>query len=266
MTRALMFVFSIVSYLLFLATYAYMAGFVGNYVVPKSIDAPATSGSVGWAVAINLALVAIFALQHSVMARPAFKAVWTRLVPQPIERATYMLCSSLAVILLMWQWQPIDTVVWTVPSGVGYYLLTGLFIIGWLMVPTVSLMINHFDLFGLRQTWLHLRGRPNNPLPFITPMLYAYVRHPLYDGWALFFWVTPTMTVGHLLFASSLTIYMVLASKVEERDLVRYFGRKYEEYRRLVPAFVPRLRRPTPAVQDVRRTAGTAVDVTLADR
>ncbi len=265
MTRVAFFSYSIICYLLFFATYAYMAGFVGNYVVPKSIDVPAAADPVGWAVAINLALVGVFALQHSVMARPAFKAVWTRLVPHPIERSTYLLFSCLVLALLMWQWRPIDAVVWSVPSGVGYYLLTGLFAVGWLMVPTVSLMINHFDLFGVRQGWLHLRGRENTPLPFGTPMLYAHMRHPLYVGWFLAFWATPSMTVGHLLFAGSLTLYMVLASKVEERDLVRHFGRMYEEYRRHVPAFVPRLSRPTPALGDIRITPTTTVDAAVAD-
>jgi protein-S-isoprenylcysteine O-methyltransferase Ste14 len=265
MTRAAMFVYGVANYLLFFAVYAYMAGFVGNFFVPKSIDAPLSGESVGWAVAINLALVAVFALQHSVMARPGFKAIWTQLVPQPIERSTYMLFSSAVLILLMWQWRPIDTVVWSVSSGVGYYLLTGLFIVGWLMVPTVSLMINHFDLFGLRQIWLHLRGRENAALPFKTPMLYGYMRHPLYVGWFLAFWATPTMTVGHLLFAASLTVYMVLASKVEERDLVQHFGKTYEEYRRRVPAFVPRLGRPTPTLHDTRATPTATVDPTITD-
>ncbi len=257
MKRAAMFVYSILNYLLFFAVYAYMAGFVGNFLVPKSIDAPLSGETVGWAIALNLALVAIFALQHSLMARPGFKVVWTQFIPKPIERSTYMLFSSAALILLMWKWRPIDTVIWSAPDGVLRYALFALFAFGWLMVPAVSLMISHFDLFGLRQAWLHFRGREHSALPFKTPMLYGYMRHPLYVGWFLAFWATPTMTVGHLLLAASLTVYMVLASKVEERDLVQHFGRTYEDYRRRVPAFVPRLSRPV--------RASKAMDATMAD-
>jgi steroid 5-alpha reductase family enzyme len=157
----------------------------------------------------------------------------------------------------MWQWQPIDAVVWSVSSGPLYYALVAVFAIGWFMVPAVSLMINHFDLFGLRQTWFYLRGRPLTPLAFRTPMLYAHVRHPLYIGWALLFWATPTMTAGHLLFAFTLTAYMGLASIVEERDLIRYFGHLYENYRREVPAFVPRLR-PVSSQPEIERSPDPA--------
>src|SRR5262249_45038235 len=152
-----------------------------NFLVPKGIDGPA---GVPWpqAVVANLALIGLFAVQHSVMARPAFKEYWTRYIPKPIERSTYVLLANLVVMLLVWQWQPIDTVVWSVSPGPVYYVLIGLFLIGFLLVPTVSLMINHFDLFGLRQTWLNLKGRAYTSLAFRTPMLYAHVRHPLYIG------------------------------------------------------------------------------------
>jgi protein-S-isoprenylcysteine O-methyltransferase Ste14 len=243
------FVYGVACHLFFLVTYAYMAGFVGNFGVPKSIDSE-TSMPWAWAVTIDLILVAAFGLQHSVMARPAFKRHWTRLVPQPIERSTYVLASCIVTGLLMWQWRAVDVVVWDVQHPVGRTLLWSLFAFGWLMVPTVSLFINHFDLFGTRQVWLYLRGREYTSLPFRTPLLYAYVRHPLYVGWALAFWTTPTMTISHLLFAAPLTLYMVLASRIEERDLVAHFGRQYEAYRETVGAFVPRLaRKAAPATQ-----------------
>lgn len=246
MKRTVFLAYGIGCHLAFLATYAYMAGFVGNYIVPKSIDSPAV-GSTGTALAINLLLITAFALQHSVMARPEFKRVWTRIVPTPIERSTYVLLSCAVTILLMWQWRPLTQVIWDVQNGVGRAALTALFVAGWLMVPAVSLMISHFDLFGTRQVWLYFRGREYTYLPFRTPLLYKRVRHPLYLGWALAFWATPTMTLGHLLFAGTLTLYMGVAAIIEERDLIAAYGRKYLEYRQQVPMFVPRLGRPARA-------------------
>jgi protein-S-isoprenylcysteine O-methyltransferase Ste14 len=239
MRRRLFFVYGVASYLLFLAVFAYMAGFVGNFLVPKSIDSHA-DGPTGRAVVINVLLLAMFGVQHSVMARPAFKRVWTRIVPEPIERSTYVLVANVVTIVLMWQWRGIDMVVWDVQQPLGRGLLWGLFVVGWLLVPTATVLINHFDLFGTRQVWLHLRGREYESLPFRTPSLYKHVRHPLYVGWTIAFWATPTMTVGHLLFASVLTAYMGLAALVEERDLIANFGEQYENYRRRVPMFVPR--------------------------
>lgn len=241
MTRAAFLVYGIACYLLFLGVYAWLAGFVGNVMVPWSIDAPASRFSLPLAAGINLGLLALFGLQHSLMARPAFKAVWTRLVPQPIERSTYALASCLVLVVLIWLWQPIPAVVWNAQSGFARWLLWIAFVLGWLLVPIVSLMINHFDLFGLRQVWLHFRGKPYIPPVFHEPLAYAWVRHPLYLGWALAFWAIPKMTLGHLLFAAVMTGYMVVASKIEERDLVQHYGEKYEDYRRRVPAFVPRL-------------------------
>ena len=240
MKRSFFFAYGVACYLLFLATYTYFCLFTGDLWVPKTIDTP-TTASPAVAVLIDLLLVAAFSVQHSVMARPAFKRLWTRLVPNPIERSTYVLLSCVALALLMWQWRSIDSVVWHVEHPAGRAVLWTLFAAGWLMVPVVSLMINHFDLFGLRQVWLHLLGREYEPLPFRTPMLYAHIRHPLYVGWALAFWATPTMTAGHLLFAVTLTVYMGLAALVEERDLVAYFGRHYEDYRQRVPRYVPRM-------------------------
>jgi protein-S-isoprenylcysteine O-methyltransferase Ste14 len=238
MKRTAFFVYGVLCHALFLGVYAYMAGFFGNFGVPRSVDSHG-GGPIGWAILIDLALVAVFGLQHSVMARPAFKRVWTRIVPQPIERSTYVLLSCLAVGLLMWQWRAIDIIIWDAPEGPARWLLWGLFAAGWLMVPAVTTMINHFDLFGTRQVWLHLLGREYQPLPFRTPLLYGWIRHPLYVGWALAFFATPTMTVGHLLLAGSLTVYMLAAMLVEERDLLAHFGKQYEDYMRRVPRFVP---------------------------
>ena len=253
MKRWLFLAYGIAGHATFLATYAYMAGFVGNVFVPKSIDAPA-GGDTAEAVAINLLLVAMFAVQHSVMARPAFKHLWTRIVPKPIERATYVWMANAATILLMWQWRPIDALVWDAGQPLVRGMLWSLFAAGWLAVPLVSLLINHFDLFGTRQVWLFWRNKPYTDLPFRTPAAYAHVRHPLYLGWGLLFWAIPTMTVGHLLFAGSLTAYMMLAAIVEERDLVNHFGQKYKDYRRRVPMFVPRLMVAATASQALRES------------
>jgi methanethiol S-methyltransferase len=243
MKRWLFFIYGVSAHLLFLVTFVYLAGFVGNFLVPKSIDTP-SSMSLVEAVAANLGLVLLFALQHSLMARPAFKRQWTRVVPQPIERSTYVLLSSVVTFVLAWLWQGIDLVVWDMQHPLGRTLLWVLFAVGWLLVPTVSLMIDHFDLFGSRQVWLYLQGREYTSPEFRVPGFYKWVRHPLYIGWGLAFWVTPTMTLGHLLFAASLTVYMVLASKIEERDLLHYFGHQYEDYQRRVGAFLPRLGLP----------------------
>lgn len=246
MKRIVFFTYGIICYAMFFAVYAYLVGFVGNLLVPKSIDSlPAGSAeatSLPAAVAINLGLLLVFALQHSIMARPWFKRYWTQIIPKPIERSTYVLASNLALILILWQWRAIPIVIWDA-AGPLKYLLWALFAAGWLLVPTVSLMISHFDLFGLRQVWLHFQQKEYTTLPFHTPMLYSVVRHPLYVGWFMAFWMTPMMTVGHLLLAATLTVYMVVASKIEERDLIDHFGRMYEDYRRQVPAFLPRFRR-----------------------
>jgi len=246
MRRWTFFTYGVFCHLLFLATFAYMAGFVGNFLVPKSIDsgsAPPTSQ----AIAIDILLILMFGLQHSVMARPRFKQVWTRVVPPPIERSTYVLASCIVTGMILALWQPIRPIVWDVATPGGRMLLWALFALGWLMVPTVSLFINHFDLFGTRQVWLYLQKREYTSLPFRVPMLYKYVRHPLYVGWALAFWATPTMTLGHLLFAGTLTLYMGIAARLEERDLVGYYGETYRAYQRSVPMFIPR-----PGGQDER--------------
>lgn len=239
MTRIPFFVYGVACYLLFLVVYAGLAAFFGNFpILGKTIDAP-EEFSLGWALAIDAGLVLAFALQHSVMARPAFKQFWTQIIPEPIERSTYVLLSCVLLVGLMYLWQPIGGIVWDLPSGMARWIAWTLFACGWFMVPAVTLMLNHFDLFGTRQVWLYLQGQPYTSLPFSTPMLYKSMRHPLYVGWAIAFWATPTMTVGHLLLAVALTGYMLVAVVFEERDLVAHFGQVYEEYRRRVPMFLP---------------------------
>lgn len=247
--RMVFFIYGVIGHLLFLVTYVWLAGFVGNLVVPRSVDSP-THDSIPWAVAIDLGLIVLFGLQHSIMARPAFKAVWTRIVPESIERSTYVYVACAMTALLMWQWRSIDVVVWDVQNSTARWLLYGLFASGWLMVPAVSLMIHHFDLFGTRQVWLYLRGREYTALPFRTPMLYRHMRHPMYVGWAIAFWAIPTMTAGHLLLAAGMTAYMLVAVMFEERDLSDYFGQQYAAYQRRVPMFLPWFgsARPAPCV------------------
>jgi protein-S-isoprenylcysteine O-methyltransferase Ste14 len=243
MTRWIYFFYGVFCHLLFLATFAYMAGFVGNVFVPKSIDTPEGSGP--WALVVDLGLIVLFAVQHSVMAREWFKDAWTRLVPQTIERSTYVLISCLAVIVLMWQWQSLGPpTIWNVEQPAVRAVLWVLFAAGWLLVPVASMLINHFDLFGTRQVWLNLRGLPYTPLPFRTPLFYSRVRHPLYVAFTLAFWATPTMTLGHAVFAGALTLYMAVAARIEERDLVRHFGETYRAYQQRVPMFVPAMREP----------------------
>jgi methanethiol S-methyltransferase len=239
MQRWSFFVYGVFCYLLFLGIYAYLAGFVGNFLVPKSLDSAPDDST--WAVAIDALLVGLFGLQHSIMARPWFKERWTRLIPQPIERSTYCLASCLVLFVMMWQWRGLDTVIWNVEHPVGRALLWALFGAGWFLVPIVSLMISHFDLFGTRQVWLHLRKQPYTSLPFRTPLLYDRIRHPLYAGWMLAFWATPTMTLGHLVLAGAMTLYMMIAVRFEERDLTNHFGDAYRAYQERVPMFIPNL-------------------------
>jgi len=242
MKRYLYFTYGVACHALFLAVYAWMIAFVGNIgfgLIPTIDGRP--SGSLYGALAIDALLIVLFVVPHSVMARPAFKRWWTRFVPQPIERSTYVLVSCVLMALLLWQWRPIGGVVWHVTNPVGRWTLYVLFVSGALLVPGVSLLINHFDLFGTRQVWLHLRGREYSHLPFRTPLTYRVVRHPLYISWMMLFWAAPTMTVAHLLFAVLTTAYMLIAIPFEERDLVTHFGDRYEEYRRRVGALIPRL-------------------------
>lgn len=236
--RVLFFAYGIFSYLIFFGTFLYAIGFIGNFGVPHTLDGEA-SGSFWTSLSINTGLLTLFAVQHSIMARKWFKDLWTRIVPPPIERSTYVLFSSLALILLFWQWRPLGGVVWSVESPVGVLLFYVFFAFGWALVLFSTFFINHFDLFGLRQVWFYLLGKPYQPLKFGMPALYRIVRHPLYVGWFFAFWMTPVMTFAHLLFAVATTAYILLAIQFEERDLVREHGEVYESYRRSVPMIVP---------------------------
>jgi protein-S-isoprenylcysteine O-methyltransferase Ste14 len=236
--RLIFFAYAVTSYLIFLATFLYATAFVGGFAVPSRLDGPLRT-SLSEAILMDCALLALFAVQHSVMARRWFKERWTQIVPWTIERSTYVLCASLALLLLFWQWRPIGIPVWTVENAAARVALWTLFAAGWTTVLTVTFLINHFDLFGLRQAWLPLIGRPYVRVPFRTPLPYRFVRHPLYFGFLLAFWMTPTMTLAHLLFAIATTAYIVLAIQFEERDLVREYGAEYERYRRTVPMLLP---------------------------
>lgn len=243
--RTSVLLYGIVSYAIFFATFCYAAGFVGNFLVPKSLDSTPVA-PLGTALLINAALLGVFAVQHSVMARPFFKRWLTRFIPESAERSTYTLLSSLALILLFWQWQPMGGVIWDVQHPVGAGLMHAGFAFGWLLVLVTTFLINHFDLFGLRQAWKFFRGVEYRPLKFVTPGPYKLVRHPLYVGWLFAFWSTPTMTVAHLVFAVATTAYILIAIQLEERDLVGVHGTDYLEYRRRTPMLVPALGGRTP--------------------
>jgi protein-S-isoprenylcysteine O-methyltransferase Ste14 len=227
-----------VVYAFFFVSFLYAIGFVADFDVPKSIDS-GPAGSFGLAVAVNLALMGVFAVQHSLMARPAFKDWWTRFVPRPIERSTYVLAASLALVLLMWQWRPMPTVVWSVAPGPAATAIWALFWFGWAVVLLSTFMINHFDLFGLRQVWAYRRRRETPPSDFRTPLFYRVVRHPLYLGFIIAFLAAPTMTQGRLLFALGITAYVVIAIQLEERDLITVFGDRYLDYRARVGMLLP---------------------------
>ena len=236
-SRIAAFVYGVVCYLAFFGTFLYAIGFMGNFGVPKTMDSGPQRPFLE-ALLINSLLLGLFAVQHSVMARPWFKKSWTKLVPQVVERSTYVLFSSLALLLLFALWQPLGGVIWNVESASARAILYAIYATGLLTVLVATFLINHFDLFGLRQVCLNLIGRPYTLLPFKTPGLYHYVRHPLYVGWLLSFWATPTMTVAHLVFAVATSLYIFVAIQFEENDLVRAH-REYAEYRERVPMLVP---------------------------
>ena len=253
--RIAIFAFGSVSYLIFLATFVYACGFVGGFLVPTTLDGPARM-PFGLALAIDLGLLTLFAVQHSAMARPAFKRMWTRVVPEPLERPIYVLASSLCLIAMFAAWQPLGGVVWNLQSTPARVIAYALFAFGWGLVLYTTFLINHFDLFGLRQVWLVLLDRPYTRVHFVEPGPYKVIRHPLYLGWFFAFWSTPTMTGAHLVFAIMTTAYILVAIQLEERDLVAEHGDAYESYRRRVPMLVPgTARRSSPRNADEATTA-----------
>lgn len=239
-TRVVFFLYGVVAYVLFLATFLYAIAFVGGFAVPRQIDGPPV-GDFLPSLAIDALLLGIFAVQHSVMARPWFKRWWTQRVPWAIERSTYVLFASLALDLLYWQWRPLGGTVWSVDAPAARAAIYAVFAAGWLQVLVMTFYIDHFDLFGLRQVWLHLRGRQYERVAFVTPAPYRVVRHPLYLGFLMAFWAAPTMTVTHLVFALATTAYILIAIQFEEHDLTHEHGASYLAYRRRVPMLIPGL-------------------------
>jgi protein-S-isoprenylcysteine O-methyltransferase Ste14 len=238
MGRYIAFLYGIVCYAIFFVTFLYLIGFLANFMVPKGIDT-GEAGPFGPSLAIDLGLIALFGLQHSIMARPGFKAAWAKIVPASIERSTYVLLSSVVLIVMYAFWQPLPGIVWQAQAPWLVGLLWGVFAFGFGLVLISTFAINHFDLFGLRQVFLHLRQKPYTDLPFQVRFMYRFVRHPLYVGWFLAFWGMPSMTVGHLLFAIGMSGYIVIAVHYEERDLAKFLGQAYIDYQRRVPKFIP---------------------------
>jgi protein-S-isoprenylcysteine O-methyltransferase Ste14 len=232
------FLYGVLCYVVFFATFLYAIGFVCNLYVPRSLDGPPVA-PLASSLIVDLGLLLLFALQHSVMARPAFKRWWTGLIPEPAERSTYVIASSIALIVLFAFWRPLGGVVWSVTQPTAVIVLYSLCAFGWLLVLVSTFLLNHFDLFGLRQVWLHLRGAPYTHLRFSTPGPYRLVRHPLYVGWLFAFWATPDMTLTHFVFALATSGYILAAIQLEERDLVRHLGTQYSDYRKRVPMLIP---------------------------
>lgn len=237
--RIFSFIYGILAYVIFLGSFLYAIGFVGDFFVPKTINTGTEASSLIEALLINAGLLSLFAVQHSVMARPGFKKWWTKIIPPHIERSTYVLISSLILILLYWQWRPLTDIIWSVEAGLWHSVLTGLFWLGWGLVLLSTFQINHFDLFGLRQVYLHLKNKEITPIQFKEPLLYRYMRHPLMLGFIIAFWAAPYMTLGHLVFSIATTGYIFVGIWFEERDLIRYHGEKYKEYRKRVRMLIP---------------------------
>jgi len=261
MSRLLALLYGAASYAVFLATFLYAIAFVAGFGAPKHIDNGIDAPFLV-ALGIDLALLGLFAVQHSGMARPAFKRWWSRFVPEPIERSTFVLISSLVLVLLFWQWRPLPQLVWNVDAVAARWVLIALSALGWLLVLSSTFLINHFDLFGLRQVWFHARKRKAMDEPFVTRAFYRIVRHPLMLGFLIAFWATPTMTLGHLLFAAMITGYILVAVKfLEERDLVALYGDTYRDYQRRVPMLLPWPKRRRTASE-----AGSVAQVQLRQR
>lgn len=241
MRRAAYLTYGLVCYLMFFGVFVYSIGFIGNILIPNSLDGQPKLSMLA-AISVNMGLLGLFAVQHSVMARPSFKRWWTQIVPKPLERSTYVLFSNLAMIAIFVFWQPIGGVVWTVPCVYGQATMYTLYGLGWLTVFYTTCLLNHFELFGLRQVWLHVRGEPYTQLPFNEPSLYRYVRHPLYVGWLMVLWFTPIMTISHLFFAVGTTAYILVAIQLEERNLQDGLP-GYSEYKKRVPMLIPRMRK-----------------------
>jgi protein-S-isoprenylcysteine O-methyltransferase Ste14 len=246
MGRILVFLFGVISYVAFLAAFAYAIGFVGNWVVPKSIDSGVSEPGMP-AILVNVMLLGLFAVQHTIMARRSFKAWWTKIVPVAVERSTFVLAASLLLGLVFWQWRPMTGVVWDAGPAWLRAVLIGVCLAGWGIVLFGSFLIDHFDLFGLRQVFFSLGRRRYTHGPFVERSLYKLVRHPLMAGFIIAFWATPTMTEGHLLFAAVTTAYILFGVQLEERDLMYHLGDEYREYRARTPMLVPRPRKPRPA-------------------
>jgi methanethiol S-methyltransferase len=248
--------YGLTCYLIFFFTFLYLIGFVGNFAVPKSIDS-GEAGPLGPALLVDGLLLALFGLQHSVMARPGWKRWFTRVVPRSIERSSYVLASSAALVALVWLWQPVPTLLFEVQNELAFSALTGVYLLGYAIVLETTLLIDHFDLFGLRQVFLRATGQAYTEKRFVTPGQYKLIRHPLYLGWIITFWVAPALSIGHVFFASFMTTYILIAIPFEERDLEAQLGEPYRNWRERTPAFLPRIRRrtqptPTGAVREAR--------------
>ena len=251
MSRIIIFTYGVLCYFVFLAVFLYATGFIGGFLTPTSLDGQ-PDRPLGLALAIDLGLLGLFAVQHSVMARPAFKRWWTRFVPEAAERSTYVLLSSLALVALFAYWAPIGGVIWDVSNVIARDFVFGLYIFGWLLLLYTTFLIDHFDLFGLKQVWRRLGEQVYRAPQFHTPSLYKLVRHPLYIGWLIIFWATPTMTTAHLIFALMTTAYILIAIQFEERDLVTAFGKQYLDYKQRTPMLLPRLTRSDIAGPDAK--------------
>jgi len=245
MSKILILLYSIITYFIFFATFLYLVAFTGNFAVLASfgfsntIDGPAGAQNLGSAILINVGLIALFGIQHSIMARQWFKKRWTKIIPEPAERSTFVLITSLILILTFWQWRPITDVVWAIQNDMLVIAMLGLFALGWLVVLLSTFLLGHFELFGLTQGWANLQGHSIKAPSMREPMFYKYMRHPLYFGFLLAFWATPVMTLGHMIFALGFTVYILIAIRYEEADLTEVFGAQYLEYKRRVSMLIP---------------------------